>query len=168
MKTRRVDETLFNFKYLPDYADYILNKQLEEFVTVGIRFCRELDLPMLRPLAKMPEKELVKLSLESNRQILTALKEGRIAEQIEENLNNWVTNKLEIIDRFDVEAEDLTLAYHIRRKLFSYFLYGYTQNVSVQHLVFNEVDVYTSMEELISLKTYLEIQRIKTKDDATT
>src|ERR1700741_4876002 len=100
MKTRRVDETLFNFKYLPDYADYILNKQLEEFVTVGIRFCRELDLPMLRPLAKMPEKELVKLSLESNRQILTALKEGRIAEQIEENLNNWVTNKLEIIDRF--------------------------------------------------------------------
>jgi hypothetical protein len=161
MEPIRVDGASFKFKYLPLYADYLLKNHLEEFVTVGIRFARELGLPMLKPLAKLPEKELVAISLESNKQILTALKENKIHEQIQDNLNNWVTNKLDIIDKFEIEAEDLTLAYHIRRKLFSHFLYSYTQSAPIQQSIFNEVDVYTSTEELISLKVYLAIQKTK-------
>jgi hypothetical protein len=157
----KVDRTVFNFKYLPEYAEYILKNHLEEFVTISIRFSRELNLPLLKPLAKMPEKELVKLSIESNTRMLTAIKDGKIAEHIEENLNKWIENKLLIVDKFQIEAEDLTLGYHIRRKLFSYFLYGYTKSAPIQQSIFNEVDVYTSMEELVSLKAYMDIQRLK-------
>lgn len=164
MNNIKVDTALFNFKYLPAYADYLLQNHLEEYVTIGIRFCRELDLPMLKSMAKMPEKELVKHSVDSNKQTLTALKEGTIAEQIEKNLGKWVENKLEVIDKFEIEAEDLTLAYHIRRKLFSYFLYRYNQSAPIQLSIFNEVDVYTSMEELIFLKAYLEIQQVKQRN----
>jgi hypothetical protein len=155
----KVDKTRFQFKYLPQYAEFLLNDHLEEFVTIGIRLARELNLPMLKPLAKVPEKDLVQHSLDSNKMILKALSENKIHEQIELNLNNWISNKLDVIDKFEVEAEDLTLAYHIRRKLFSYFLYRYTQSAPVQQSIFDEVDVYTSMEELISLKVYLELQK---------
>jgi hypothetical protein len=64
----------FKFQYLPDFAKFLLENKVEEFIQVGIRFCREVDLPMLRPLSKMPEKDLVALSLESNRLMLSAWK----------------------------------------------------------------------------------------------
>jgi hypothetical protein len=157
----------FKFQYLPDYASYLLMNHLEEFVTVGIRFCREEELPMLKPLASIPEKELVRMSIESNEKILTGLINNNIAEYIELNLNNWLENKIghehtggkKLLDKFEIVPEDLTLSYFIRRKLFSYFLYGYTQSAAIQQLLISEVDVYTSQEELASLKIYLEIQR---------
>lgn len=157
----QVDKSKFEFKYLPAYADYLLKNHLEEYVKVSIRFCRALDLPMLKPLSKISEQDLIKLSIESNRVTLNSLRDSTIARHIEENLNKWIENKLGFIDRSEIAAEDLTLVYHIRRKTFSYFLYGYTQSAAVQQLVINEVDVYTSMEELLSLKVYLELQKEK-------
>ncbi len=159
MEKIKVNKALFKFEYLPAYADYILRNKLEEFVLIGIRFSRELDLPMLKPLAKLSEKELVAISLESNRQILTDLVNGNIGNFIENNLNAWIENKLGIIDRKEIIAEDLVLAYYIRRKLFSYFLYGYTQSAPIQQLIINEVDFYTSQEELLSLKVYIGMQK---------
>ncbi len=157
----KVDKTKFEFKYLPAYADYLLKNHLEEYVKISIRFCREVDLPMLKPLAKMPEQDLINLSLESNRITLNALRDSTIAEHIHENLTKWVENKLGFIDRSEIAIEDLSLVYYIRRKTFSYFLYGYTQSAAVQQLIINEVDAYTSMEELISLKVYIDLQKEK-------
>jgi hypothetical protein len=157
--TIKVNKKQFKFRYLPDYAAFLLKNKLEEFVTVGIRFAREVDLPMLKPLAKIPEPELVKLSIESNREVLAALVEGHIAENIEQNLRNWIENKLEIIDKNEIAAEDLTLAYFVRRKLFAHFLFSYTQNTVLHQQIIAEVDVYTSYEEVESLRIYLALQK---------
>ena len=154
-----VDKKHFQFKHLPAYASFLLNKKLEEFVTVGIRFAREVDLPMLKPLAKIPEGELVKLSLDSNRLILTALTDGTISDFIRDNLKNWAENKLEIIDKNEIEPEDLTLAYFIRRKLFAHFLYSYTPNTALHQVIISEVDVYTTYEELATWKVYFDLHR---------
>jgi len=167
MEPFKVDKPIFKFQYLPEYSLYLLNNKLEEFVTVGIRFCREIDLPMLRPLAKLSEKELVDLSMESNRQILTALYQNDVGTFIETNINNWIANKIggldanstSHIDKTEIVAEDITLVFYIRRKLFSFFLYGYTQNTVLHMLIAGEVDIYTTQEELISLKAYLAIHK---------
>ncbi len=68
-----------------------------------------------------------------------------------------------MIDKNEIVAEDLILAYHIRRKLFSYFLYGYTPNAVVQQLIISEVDVYTTQEELLTLKVYLDMHKQQEK-----
>lgn len=159
MNAYRVNKSLFKFEYLPEFADFLLKNKLEEFVTVGIRFCREADLPLLKPLAKLSEKELVALSLESNRQILSALSANKVGDLIETNVNNWVKNKINVIDKNEVVAEDLTLVYFIRRKLFSYFLDSYTKNLVEQKFIIGEVDVYTTQEELISYNAYFQIQK---------
>ncbi|MGZ4033676.1 MAG: hypothetical protein ACXVPU_12810 [Bacteroidia bacterium] len=161
MKEFKIDKTVFKFKYLQDYASFLLNNKLEEYVTVGIRFCREVDLPMLRPLAKLSEKELITLSLDSNKEILSALVNDSIADFIEKNINRWISNNLGIIDRYEIVPEDLTLAFFLRRKIFSHFLDSYTKNVVLQKLIIAEVDVYTTQEELISLKAYIGIQKEK-------
>lgn len=152
----------FKFQYIPDYARFLLENKLDEFVMVGIRFCREMDLPMLRPLAKMPEKELLELSRESNREILTALSNNNIVPFIEKNIKNFIDNKLhdkngnKLMDKTDLVAEDIILAFYIRRKLFSFFLHSYTQNAVVHMLIASEVDFYTTQEHLLTSKAYIE------------
>jgi hypothetical protein len=156
-----INDSTFKFQYLPDYAAFLLKNKLEEFSTVGIRFCREVDLPMLRPLAKMPEKELVAITIESNREILSALARNDIAPFIEKNIEKFITNQIndsrgrKLLDRTEVVAEDIILAFYVRRKLFSFFLHSYTQNAVVHMLIATEVDFYTTQEQLLTTKAFL-------------
>ncbi len=161
MKNFTIKEEIFKLVYLPDYAKYLLSNKLKEFVIVGIRFSREADLPLLKPLSKFSEQELVDLSLESNRQILEALSNNKIAEHIIENGKKWASNSLGFIDKDDIAAEDLTLAFYIRRKIFTYFLDAFTKNVVLQKLIISEVDFYTTQEELFTYNIFLKMQHEK-------
>lgn len=156
-----VNKENFKFDYLADYATYLLNNQITEFVTVGIRFCREVDLPLLKPLSKFSEAELVAISLEGNKKLLTALSTKTIDEHIKENTENWISNTLVVVDKEEITAEDLSLAMFIRRKTFGYFLDAYTKNVVLQKFIITEVDIYTTQEELVSLSVYMQMQKQK-------
>ncbi len=159
MQKITVNKEIFKFTYLPDYADFLLKNRLTEFVTVGIRFCREVDLPLLKPLSRFSEQELVELSLESNRQILLAISKNEVSQLIEDNLKKWENNTIKNIDKNDVTAEDLTLGFFLRRKIFAYFLDCYTKNVVEQKFIIAELDVYTTQEELISYSIYIKNQQ---------
>lgn len=156
-----IDNSKFKFQYLPDYAKFLLENKMDEFVTVGIRFCRELDLPMMRPLSKISEQQLLELSRESNKEILTGLSQNNIVPFIEKNLSNFVGNTIndskgqKLLDKTEVVAEDIILAFYIRRKLFSFFLHSYTPNAVVHTLIAAEVDYYTTQEHLLTTKAYL-------------
>jgi hypothetical protein len=151
----------FKFQYIPDYAAFLLKNKLEEFTQVAIRFCREADLPMLRPLAHIPEKDLIALSLEGNRELLTALSSNNIAPFIENNIRKFITNQIndlqgkKLIDRSEVMAEDIILAFYLRRKAFAFFLYAYTQNTVIHTLIIAEMDYYTTEEQLLTTKTLI-------------
>ncbi|MBA3664623.1 MAG: hypothetical protein H0W61_10490 [Bacteroidetes bacterium] len=155
------NKALFRFQYLPDYAQFLLNNKLEEFVTVAIRFCRELDLPLLRHLSKISEKELIDLSLKSYREILGALAQNNVEKIIENRIHNYVHNQIKdtkgniLLDSTEVVAEDIILTAHIRRKLFSFFLYSYTQNTVLHMLIATEVDQYTTQEHLLTTRAYV-------------
>lgn len=149
----------FDYRYLPDFAKYILENHFEEFVKIGIRFCREEELPLMKPLAKLSEEELIKLSSDSNQQFLKCLSENKIIDFIKENLTKYLTNQIGVFDKSEVDIADLTLAFYIRRKLFAYFIYGYTTNASVQQSIIAEVNAFTSQEELLTLKAYMILQR---------
>jgi hypothetical protein len=161
MNIADINTANFKFQYLPDYSSFLLNNKLDEFVTVGIRFCREMDLPMMRPLAKMPEKDLIELSRESNREILTALAKNDIVPFIEKNIRNFIMNQIndskgsKLLDRSEVMVEDIILAFYIRRKLFAFFLYSYTQNAVVHMLISAELDYYTTQEHLLTVKALI-------------
>jgi hypothetical protein len=156
MERLQPEKAHFKFQYLPDFAKFLLENKLEEFTQVGIRFCREVDLPMLRPLSKMPEKDLIALSLDSNRELLLALSINNIAPLIEKNIDNFINNHIvdkggnKILDQSEVAAEDFILAYYLRRKTFAFFLYAYTQNTVIHTLILAELDFYTTQEQLLT------------------
>jgi hypothetical protein len=156
-----VNKEKFKFRYLPEYAAYLAANRLTEFVTVGIRFCREAELPLLKPLSKLSEEELVAISIDSNKHMLEALADGTISDLILANARKWVSNTIGFVDKDDISAEDFTLGFFLRRKIFAYFLDGYTKNVVLQKLIIAELDVYTTQEELISYNLYLKMQQEK-------
>lgn len=166
MERLNPEKAHFKFQYLPDFAKYILENKAEEFTQVGIRFCREVDLPMLRPLSKMPEKNLVDLSLNSNREMLFALASNNIAPLIAKNIDNFINNHIvdkegnKILDQNEVAAEDFILAYYIRRKTFAFFLYGYTQNTVIHTLILAEIDYYTTQEQLLTSISAMKVRSV--------
>ncbi|MES2681387.1 MAG: PAS domain-containing protein [Bacteroidota bacterium] len=157
----KINHDAFTLKYLPEFADYLLKNKLKDFVTVGIRFSREADLPLLKPLSRFSEDELVALSIDSNKEILEAISINKVADLIEINTKKWVENSLGIIDKDELSAEDLTLGFFLRRKIFAYFLDGYTKNVVLQKFIIAELDNYTTQEEMISYNIYLKMQQEK-------
>jgi hypothetical protein len=166
MERLNPEKAHFKFQYLPEFAKYIFENKAEEFTQVGIRFCREVDLPMLRPLSKMPEKDLVALSLNSNREMLSALASNNIAPLIAKNIDNFINNHIvdkegnKILDQSEVAAEDFILAYYIRRKTFAFFLYGYTQNTVIHTLILAEIDYYTTQEQLLTSISAMKVRSV--------
>ena len=154
-----IDKKVFQFKYLPPYAQFLAEHKLEDFVRVGIRFARQYDIPMMKPLSRISEKELVALSLTSNSEMLEAVAQNRLADYIEKNSRAWLENKLGVIDQHEVAAEDLVLAYYIRRKTFAHFLYEYSPNLTIHQLITAEVDTLTTQEELVNLKVFLHLHK---------
>lgn len=156
-----VNPQQFNFTYLGDYATYILNNLLKDFALVSIRFCKEADLPLLRAMSKYSEEEIVAISLESYKEMFEALAHNHADEYVKGSVQRWVDNKMIVIDKEDVTAEDLSLVFFIRRKTFAHFLDAYTKNVVLQKFIIAEVDVFTSQQELVNVNVYLQMQREK-------
>ena len=157
----KINKDVFTFKYLPEFAHFLLNNKLEEFVTIGIRFCKEVDLPILKPLSKFTERELVQLSIETNRELLESIATNKIANHIAKGLDRYTSNTMGYIEQEDLLAEDLTMGFHLRRKIFTYFLDAYTKNMVTQKLITAEVDIFTTQEELIAYSIFLKVQQEK-------
>jgi len=163
MISHNINKEKFKFQYLPEYADYLLKNKLDEFVLIGIRFFKDENLPILNlpQFKNLSEEELVALSVTSNREMLEALSSNEIADYIAKNAKKWIANTLGIIDKTDIAAEDLTLVFFVRRKIFGYFLDNYTKNIVEQKFIINEVDAYTTQEELLSYNVFLKILKEK-------
>lgn len=153
----------FKFQYLPDFAKFLLENKLNEFATVLIRFCREADIPMLKPLSKMSEQELVDLSMHNNREYLTALKENNVAELMEKRIDDFINNRIkdmngrQYLNNTELVAEDIIIGYYIRRKTFSFFLHAYTPNAVLHTLIMNEMDYLTSYEHLFTTQAFVKV-----------
>lgn len=150
-----------HFSLLPDYAAFILRERLDEFVGLIIHLSREEELPLLEPLSKYTEEELTGLSIASYREILTALSENSISAYIHKNVEKWIANQLMVIDRHEISAEDITLGSFIKRKAFNHFIHCYAGDASVSQKLSEEIDVYTTREELLSYNAYIKIQQEK-------
>lgn len=147
-----------NFLFLPEYASFILEDHLEAFSRKMTLYSHEESLPLLKALKNYTEEELVSLSLTSNRRILNALSENKVREDIEQNVARWAANQI-FIDRHDVVAEDLSQLAYIKRKAFAYFIQEYTEDEILGSRLVNEIDVYTTREELLFYTAYIKIQQ---------
>lgn len=119
---------------------------------------REESLPLLNALGNFSQQELADLSRSSNRRFLAALAENKAREDVEQNVKKWAANKI-FVNRDEVVAEDLSQLAYIKRKAFAYFIKEHTQDLDLIRQLQNEIDVYTTQEELLFYTAYFKIQQ---------
>ena len=156
-----VDPKKFHLDVLPAYAAFLLDGHLDEYVIRMIEYSRQEDLPLLRKLDKFSDQELLELGKASHTEILRALATKTIHLEIKQRVTKWIANKLEVIDKDEVVAEDVTMSAFIKRKCLQAFIPTYTRDPELQMLLCEEIDRYTTQEELISYDTYLKLQQEK-------
>lgn len=150
-----------DLKYLPGYAQYLLDNKLREFVEMSLENARPLNIPMLKFFESLPHEELVKMSMESNRRLLTALSNNKALQYIETSKLHWINNQLPVINRDQVILEDITLVNYIRRQTFRDFLPAYSYSMEIMQQIMDEVDKFTASLDVNLFDGYVTIQQEK-------
>ena len=158
--------SLNNLKYLPSYAEYLLKNHLREYSEQLLSYSRELNLPLLKAVEGMADEQMVMLGIETSKEFLTCLSQNKAEEQIETSLIRWIKNQLPVIDQKDIGAEDITLFTYIRKKLFLYFITGYTKDVNQIVLLIQEIDLFLTKSETESANTFIDLLRNRVREQS--
>ncbi|MDP1727293.1 MAG: ATP-binding protein [Bacteroidota bacterium] len=161
--TNSENENKLHFQYLPDFAQFILETHLEDYIRMAIQFSREENVPILKLFSDYTDNQLVELGRDTHRNFLLALANNQIKSYIESLLNNYISNTMPKLDQNDVMAEDITVGAFLRRKTFRFLLPGYTSDPFLLNSIIDEVDRLTTWTELISYEAYIDIQKNKLK-----
>ncbi|HEX8270753.1 MAG TPA: PAS domain-containing protein [Flavobacterium sp.] len=159
MHTVVVNPEKFSFKILPSFAAFLLEEKLQEYVETNLQYAIEEKIPLLEKLSRFSHEELMAISSASTLELLTALANNTIHLHIEDNVTKWISNTLEVIDRLEVNAEDITMVAFLRRKTMSCFIPDFTDDIEIKRKLYGEIDVYTTQEELVSYNAFLRMQQ---------
>ncbi len=64
------------FKYLPDYARFLLDHHLDELVTLNLERAQQVELPLLKHFAAYSQDQLLEYSKERLSKFLRQLAQG--------------------------------------------------------------------------------------------
>ena len=147
------------FERLPALGDFILRRHLRDFVSEQIRQMFAVDFPVLRhtDFSGLSHDELIDLSIPSHRDFLRHVADNTIAEHLKSSISKWKADKLPVISKEQLAAEDISLSLYIRKKVFLHFARLYTSDVDVLCGLVNEIDRYVLEAENLSFNTFLEI-----------
>ena len=133
---------LLELIYLKDYAIFIKNNKLEDFVSAYLININSSNIPLLSFLTHLTQEQLIVTARQGLERLLTGIDTGKALEQVRETFNNWKNNGLSGIPRETISLKDITLIYSAQKLSFQSFLPYYTADVSVATQVINEIEIY--------------------------
>jgi PAS domain S-box-containing protein len=158
---KKITQTELHFKYLPDYAYFLLKNRLEEFSMFMLNIIREEKVPLLKYYETFPEQKIIELSLKSAKELLEYFIQNKVQEYIDVTLKNWITDRLHHIKTEQISAKDVTSFAFIRRKVFRNFLGQYTSELPIFIAIMDEVDQFTSALEEASFDALFRLHEQK-------
>ena len=75
-------------------------------------------------LRHFSDQKLIDISVKSVAELLEYLITNQAEEQIKNATEKWMSNQLEVIGKYDVVAEDITVINHVRGESFKNFAYS--------------------------------------------
>ncbi|HEY1055153.1 MAG TPA: PAS domain-containing protein, partial [Emticicia sp.] len=152
---------LLHFKYLPAYAQYLLDNKLEDFTRISLAISREVKIPLLRFFEGMPEDELIKMSVQGTQDYLTYFATNRVKEFIDFSIDRWKENQLPLVQNNEIVAQDISTVSYTRRKALRHFLPEYTTDFTIYDQILDEIDVFVLTVEEQSYNTLFDIKQQK-------
>ena len=150
----------FCFSALKPFARFVLeNNSL--FRKVAARYLSEAkaaDVPLLRQLQHLSEQELKEVAEQSTRSFLEQTLQDQALEGVIFTIEEWKKGNLLNIPRENIQINDLTKLYSIRKKILLSSLHQYTQDVHVFQDIVNELEEFYAIVQEYAFQSYVEIQ----------
>lgn len=151
-------------KFLPAYAQYLLDHKLRDFTTYTLERSRAMGLPVLHHLENLSEEQLITFGMEGNRELLKAMAEGRAMDYVDVNLNSWKENQLPLIQGDNIAIEDISRISFLRRAAFRAFLPAFASGYPASLVTMEEADRFLLALDEASYKMLLEIKESKIRE----
>jgi len=147
-----------HFKHLPGFAKFLLEEKMDELAKESLAVSREVNYPLLKYFAHLPEEYLLELSKTAGKEFYTHAINNTLDEQLRQALDLWKQNQLPLISKDQVLAEDITLAGYVRRKVWTKFLRQYTTDVDLTLQILAELDEYQLRADSASFQIFIDSQ----------
>jgi hypothetical protein len=130
---------------------------MEEFVSKQLDLAFKVEIPIMKKLTHLSHEQLIEISTISMTEYLGYLSENKAKEQIETSLERWVSDQLEIIGKFELQADDITLINFVRAKSFRAFIPSYTKDLTIILELADELDSFFTTSTTTATNTYIDI-----------
>ncbi|MGZ3922879.1 MAG: PAS domain-containing protein, partial [Flavisolibacter sp.] len=158
---------MYQYKYLPGFAGFILNNHLKDFVQEQLDLGSRLNIPLLVSLRqRFSNDDLLELSKTTSTEYLVYLKENRAFEQIKDSSEKWMNDQLDIIGKFQVTGQDITLINYVRQQAFRKLIPFFTTDVQEALQLSAEIDTFMLGATTTSIDIYVNILKDKIQDES--
>lgn len=138
--------------YLKDYAKFVFENKLEDFVSAYFMNIHSFKIPLLQFFSKLSDQKLLSTAREGIIKLLKGIETGKAIEDVEENLRQWKQNLVPNIPRDTISLKDITLIYSAQKISFQSFLPYYTDDVSVAAQVISEIELFYKKVQEVALE----------------
>jgi PAS domain S-box-containing protein len=157
---------MYRFRHLPGFALFVLNHHLEDFVREQLQLGYKMNLPLLSTLARsFSQEELVKISMQTAPQYLEYLANDKGEQQIADQMEKWLEDQLDLIGKFEIVGQDITVINYVREQAFRKFIPLYTSDMKVALELGSEIDLFMLGAVTSATDVYVNMLKEKLLDE---
>jgi PAS domain S-box-containing protein len=158
---------MYRCQYLPGFAKFILEHHFTEFVKAQLDLSFQFNIPLLKNLLqRFSKSELEELSKKTAIEYLTYLKENKAYNQVKDSAEKWMADELEVIGKFQISGQDITLINYVRQQALRKFIPVYTDNVQQALELSREMDTWMLGSTTTSIDIYVSILKDKIEEES--
>ncbi len=145
--------------YLKDYARFVRNNKLEDFVSVELMNIHSLNIPLMQFFTHLNEDELRATLHESLLKLLIGIENETAISQVKISLESWKNNGVSGVPREAISLRDITLIYAAQKLSLQTFIPLFTHEVLVATKLINEIELYYKQVQELTLQMLEAIQQ---------
>lgn len=150
-------KTDLHFVYFPQFAKFLLDDHLTDFVKEQLLLSNQMQLRLLSYFASMSDDEMMAFGKKSAGDFLQYIAENRAKEQIEDARQRWLKDQLPNLSRDQVIAEDIIAISFVRKQAFLKFIPLFTTDILQAMELIKEIDRYLLASETVFTDTYIDL-----------
>jgi PAS domain S-box-containing protein len=156
---------MYDYRYLPAFAQFLLDNHLEEFTADQLKISRALNLPLLKHLEHLTDEQIITFGKDTSREFLEFIARNDARRQIIHSMQRWLNDKLDIIGKYEVNPSDITTLNYIRGKVLKKSLRDYDIPVEDKYELIDEIDSFLFGSITSATNTFIEILSKKVNED---
>ena len=150
---------VIHFHLTKDLAAFLLDQRLQEAAEKYLKLVRDLNLPLLKMFAHLPEEALFELAKQGLEKFLKGIVDDTAWENASASIVQYKADQIPGIAREKVEISDIVLVYSAQKQLLVKFLPEYTQDIRLITGIVLELENFFLGLGKYALQEHAEVQQ---------